>query len=102
MDNNTLVLGMSSSRQYDFTSIRILLQISIEDSEYGYNQYISRIVRDAKLILQSPANIANIDRELFDYSVFLRDRGADWIDQVNPDNLQEDDIKKMLEVFEMP
>lgn len=101
MDNNSFVLGMSSKQQ-DFTSIRILLQVSIEETEFTYRQYVSRIVRDAKLILQSPSNILSIDRELFDYSVFLRDRGADWIGQLDPDDLKVDDIKKMLDVFEMP
>lgn len=101
MDNNPFVLGMSSKQQ-DFTSIRILLQVSIEETEFTYRQYVSRIVRDAKLILQSPSNILSVDRELFDYSVFLKDRGGEWIDQLDPDNLKAEDIRKMLDVFEMP
>ena len=101
MDNKPFVLGMSTM-QHDFTSIRILLQVSISEKEFVYREYISNIVRDAKLILQSPSNITTIDRDLFEYSVFLRDRGGDWINQLNPDNLKEEDIKKMLEVFKMP
>ena len=101
MDNNSFVLGMSSKQQ-DFTSIRILLQVSIEETGFTYRQYVSRIVRDAKLILQSPSNILSIDRELFDYSVFLKDRCANWIGQLDPDDLKVDDIKKMLDIFEMP
>lgn len=101
MDNKPFVLGMST-KQHDFTSIRILLQVSISEEEFVYREYISKIVRDAKLILQSPSNITTIDRDVFEYSVFLRDRGGDWIGQLNPDSLEEEDIKKMLEVFEMP
>ena len=101
MDNKPFVLGMST-RQHDFTSIRILLQVSISEEELIYREYISKIIRDAKLIIQSPSNITKIDRDLFEYSVFLRDRGGDWIDQLNPDSLREEDIKRMLEVFEMP
>ena len=101
MENNSLILGMSSNQQ-DFTSIRILLKMSIEISEFSYRSYISRIVKDAKAILQSPNNIAIIDRELYHYSVYLRERGRGWIENVNPDDLTEDDYEKMLEVFEMP
>lgn len=101
MDNNSLILGMASKQQ-DFTSIRILLKMSIEVREFSYSSYISRIVRDAKAVLQSPNNITTIDRELYHYSVYLRDRGSDWIESVNPDELTEDDYEKMLEVFEMP
>ncbi len=101
MDNNSLILGMASNQQ-DFTSIRILLKMSIEESERSYSSYISRIVRDAKAVLQSPSNISMIDRELYYYSMYLRDRGRDWIEKVNPDKLTEEDYKKMLEVFEMP
>lgn len=101
MDYNSLVLGMSSKQQ-DFTSIRILLQISIEQREVDYGSYISRIVKDAKLILQSPENISAIDREMFDYSIFLSNNGGDWIGKVNPDDLKKEDIRRLLEVFEKP
>ena len=101
MDNNSLILGMASKQQ-DFTNIRILLKMSIEVSECSYSSYISRIVRDAKAVLQSPSNISTIDRELYHYSVYLRDRGRDWIEKMNPDELTEEDYEKMLEVFEMP
>lgn len=101
MENNSLILGMASKQQ-DFTSIRILLKMSLEVRELSYSSYISRIVRDAKAVLQSPANIATIDRELYYYSVYLRDKGSDWIEKMNPDELTEEDYEKMLEVFEMP
>ncbi len=101
MEYNTLVFGMSSKQQ-DFTSIRILLQLSIEHREPNYGLYISRIVRDAKLILQSSDNISAIDREMFDYSIYLSNNGGDWIGKVNPDDLKTEDIKRLLEVFEKP
>lgn len=101
MRNSELLLEMSSKQQ-DFTSIRILLQVSIQKRDSGYRQYISKIVRDAKLILDSFDNLSRIDREMFDYSIYLGARGSDWITGLNPDNLKDEDIRKMLEVFEMP
>lgn len=101
MANNSLILGMASKQQ-DFTSLRILLKMSIEAREFSHMSYISRIVKDAKAILESSDNISSIDRELYYYSLFLREKGSDWINNVNPDNMTDEDYEKMLDVFSMP
>lgn len=90
------------TKQQDFTSIRILLQVLIQHQDDRYREYISKIVRDAKLILDSFDNISAIDREMYNYSIYLGVRASDWVGRLNPDNLKDEDIKKMLEVFKMP
>jgi len=67
-----------------------------------FDSYLSRIVHDAKAIVNSSSNISTIDNEVYYYSVYLGEKGRSWIDKLNPDDLKEDDYKKILEVFETP
>ena len=101
MKQNDMILGMAMPKR-DFTNIRILLQQSMVARVVEFDDYIARIIHDAQAIVESTSNIAKIDREVFYYSVYLGEKGRSWIEDVNPDNLNEEDYKKMLEVFEMP
>lgn len=101
MEQYDIIYGMAMPKR-DFTNIRILLQQAMVSRIVEYDHYIVRIVQDAKAVAESFSNIAKIDREMFYYSVYLSEKGKKWIVDVNPDNLREEDYKKMLEVFEMP
>ena len=91
-----------ATRKRDFTTIRILIQQCMLVRSVEFDSYLSRIVHDAKAIVNSSSNISTIDNEVYYYSVYLGEKGRSWIDKLNPDDLKEDDYKKILEVFETP
>lgn len=94
-------LGMATP-QRDFTNIRIIIQGSMANKRSELNRFVIKLVRDAQLVVESPSNISVIDRELFYYSLYLGEKGASWLPQLNPNRLVDDDYKKVLEVFTMP
>ena len=99
MQKDNMIFGMATPRR-DFTNIRILIQQCMLVRSVEFDSYLSRIVHDAKAIVKSSSNISTIDHEVFYYSVYLGEKGRNWIDQLNPDNLKEEDYKRILEVFE--
>lgn len=101
MKQNDISFGMAMPKR-DFTNIRILLRQSMVSRVVEFDDYIARIIHDAQAIVESTSNISTIDREVFYYSVYLGEKGRSWIENINPNNLKEEDYKKMLEVFEMP
>lgn len=100
MEDNS-ILGMATPHR-DFTNIRIIIQGSMSNNSSELDKLIIQLVHDAQLVSESPANVSMIDRELFYYSVFLGERGGNWLTQLNPKHLVEGDYKRMLEVFSMP
>ena len=101
MEDKNYILGMATPKR-DFTNIRILIQSSMLRKSAECDKYVAQLIHDAQLVLKSPANISAIDRDLFFYSVYLGERGGNWVNQLDPERLKEEDYKKMLEVFEMP
>ena len=81
---NDMIFGMAMPKR-DFTNIRILLQQSMVARVVEFDDYIARIIHDAQAIAESTSNIANIDREVFYYSVYLGEKGRSWIEDVNPE-----------------
>lgn len=86
----------------DFSFMRLLLQQSMISNVVEFDKYISRIVEDAKSIVESSENISKIDREFYNYSVYLGEKGRSWITDLDPNDLKKEDYKKILEVFEKP
>lgn len=91
-------LGMATP-QRDFTNIRIIIQDSMANKCSELNRFVVQLVHDAQLVVESQSNISLIDRELFYYSLYLGEKGANWLPQLNPNCLVDADYKKVLEVF---
>lgn len=84
----------------DFSAIKTLLRLAISQGDKYRDTYIKIIVSDAKKLKEDSNNIRTINRDMFDYSVYLQKNGENILDQIDSEHLDTASLKKILTVFE--
>lgn len=90
------------SRQMLCSLIRIIINQPNEHESQRTNleRYVRSIISEAKELNEGTKDFCSINRENFDFIVFLNQHNADLLKEVDPNNIQKRHYEKLLVTFD--
>lgn len=84
----------------EFTPIRSLLYYAVNEYVRYEDRYLRIMVKDAINMANNADNRYNVNRRLYRYSHYLSVNSIEIVRQMDPDHLNLEDYKRLLEIFE--
>ena len=80
--------------------IALSLRMAIERNDYGRNQNVRIMVREAKMLQQGEITVHTLTRSVFTYTTAINRYKPALVHDMIPDSLGEAQYKQLLEFFE--